>query len=57
MKPLRNEDTNKLLYVLCSRAKKNIYLFSERGRTTKKGHPLTATDELSQCCFVYDVYS
>lgn len=54
MKPFRNEDTNRLLYVVCSRAKKNIYLFSERGRTTKKGYPLTATNELSQCCFVYD---
>lgn len=54
MKPFRNEDTKKLLYVLCSRAKKNIYLFSESGRITKKGYSLTATDELSQCCFEYD---
>lgn len=54
MKPLRIEDTNKLLYVLCSRAKKNIYLFSEMGRYTNKGWELTATNELSECCFEYD---
>lgn len=54
MKPLRSEDTNKLLYVLCSRAKKNIYLFSETGRLTQRGYELTATDELSKYCFDYD---
>lgn len=42
----RQIEANKLLYVLCSRAKKNIYLFSETGRTTKKGVKLTPTDEL-----------
>jgi superfamily I DNA/RNA helicase len=54
MKPFRSEDTNKLLYVLCSRAKKNIFLFSETGRETKRGYALTATDELSKYCFDYD---
>lgn len=54
MKPLREEDTNKLLYVLCSRAKKNLYLFSEKGRTTGNGNPYSPTDELAQCCFDYD---
>jgi len=46
-KPLRKTETLKLLYVLCSRAKQNLYLFSETGRTTRKGSPYTPTDELS----------
>ena len=37
----------KLLYVLCSRAKKNLYLFSEYGRTTKNGLEYSSTSELS----------
>lgn len=43
----RQNETCKLLYVLCSRAKKNLYLFSETGRTTNKGLKYTPTDELS----------
>ena len=50
----RTNDTNKLLYVLCSRAKKNLYLFSERGRKTNRGYPLTPTDELKAVDFEYD---
>jgi len=46
-KPLRKTETLKLLYVLCSRAKKNLYLFSETGRETNKGTDYTPTDELS----------
>ena len=46
LKPRRLIDTKKLLYVLCSRAKKNIYLFSEQGRKTKKDDVYTPTDEL-----------
>lgn len=46
-KPLRKTETLKLLYVLCSRAKQNIYLFSETGRKTKSGSEYTPTDELS----------
>lgn len=42
----RTSETQKLLYVVCSRAKKNLYLFSEQGRVTKKGNPLSSTDEL-----------
>ncbi len=30
-------ESNKLLYVLCSRAKKNLYLFAETGRRTARG--------------------
>lgn len=47
LKPYRTFETKKLLYVLTSRAKINLYLFSEKGRTTQKGYPLTPTDELS----------
>jgi superfamily I DNA/RNA helicase len=54
LKSLRHEETNKMLYVLCSRAKENLYLFSETGRTTQKGYPLSCTDELSNCIFKYD---
>lgn len=39
-----HEEANKLLYVLCSRAKKNIFLFSETGRC----HSKTPTTELMQ---------
>ena len=39
-----HEEANKLLYVLCSRAKKNIFLFSETGRR----HSKTPTTELMQ---------
>ena len=40
-------ETKTLLYVLCSRAKKNIYLFSENGYRTRSGKPYTPTNELS----------
>lgn len=43
----RKNETYKLLYVLCSRAKKNLYLFSESGRTTRNDSQYTPTDELS----------
>lgn len=46
-KHLRKTETSKLLYVLCSRAKQNLYLFSETGRKTNKGSEYTPTDELS----------
>lgn len=46
-KPLRKTETMKLLYVLCSRAKYNIYLFSETGHKTQKGYEYTPTDELA----------
>jgi hypothetical protein len=50
----REAETKKLLYVVCSRAKKNLYLFSEQGRTTRKGYSLTATDELMAVSYNYD---
>lgn len=45
-----HEEANKLLYVLCSRAKKNLYLFSETGRSPSK----TPTTELLQAHCDYD---
>jgi superfamily I DNA/RNA helicase len=47
MKPKRLNETQKLLYVLCSRAKRSIYLFSERGYKTQSGNEYTPTDELT----------
>lgn len=57
-KPLdyRKDETKKLLYVVCSRAKKNLYLFSEQGHTTKRGAPLTPTDEIAFYKYEYDLY-
>jgi len=46
LKPIRFNETQKLLYVLCSRAKKNIYLFSERGHKTKSDNNYSPTNEL-----------
>lgn len=43
-------ETFKLLYVICSRAKQNLYLISEQGRTTQKGKSLTPTEELVAVC-------
>ena len=55
-KQYREDETKKLLYVVCSRAKKNLYLFSEQGRTTKKGKPLTSTDEMVAIEFEFDEF-
>lgn len=50
----REAETKKLLYVVCSRAKKNLYLFSEQGRTTQRGAPLLSTDEILALDYKYD---
>ena len=42
----RKKAAFKLLYVLGSRAKENLYLISETGRTTKQGVPYDPTDEV-----------
>ena len=41
------EDSNKLLFVLCSRAKEKLYLFAETGRINNKGTPYEINRELS----------
>lgn len=50
----REDETKKLLYVVCSRAKKKLYLFSEQGRITKKGDVLTPTNEIKDAVCYYD---
>ena len=42
------------MYVICSRAKTNLHLISERGRTTRKGQELEITPELESKIFTYD---
>ncbi|MDR3625698.1 MAG: ATP-dependent helicase [Ignavibacteriaceae bacterium] len=56
--PNRNEidpfrAAHNLLYVICSRAKKNLYLISERGRTIR-GNPGLTTELLEQLDYEYD---
>lgn len=48
------EASKKLMYVICSRAKTNLHLISETGRTTKKGDALVMTPELASKTFEYD---
>jgi DNA helicase-2/ATP-dependent DNA helicase PcrA len=50
----RQNDTYRLLYVLLSRAKKNIYLISETGRHTKSGGQYSPTDELQKIKAYFD---
>ena len=53
-KSTRIRETKKMLYVLTSRAKENIYLFSETGRKTKNGKDYIPTDELRNLMYSYD---
>jgi superfamily I DNA/RNA helicase len=46
--------SKKLMYVICSRAKTNLHLISETGRTTRRGDALTMTPELESKIFKYD---
>lgn len=54
LKLVKHEETMKMLYVLCSRAKENLFLISERGRKTKRDSSYKTTEELACCCFDYD---
>jgi DNA helicase-2/ATP-dependent DNA helicase PcrA len=50
------DSANKLLYVICSRAKKNLHLISERGRLKNFGNPrpeYTPTTQLLLHSFIY----
>lgn len=53
-KPLKDSNTNHLLYVLCSRARKNLYLFSEKGRCSNKGYEFNCNYILNSYKFDYD---
>jgi len=46
--------SRKLLYVICSRAKKHLHLISEQGRTTQRGRPYSITGHLQNCNYSYD---
>jgi superfamily I DNA/RNA helicase len=50
----QNDAANKLLYVICSRAKRQLYLISETGRTTTGGNPYNPTLQLRQLEYAYD---
>lgn len=49
-----SDASKKLMYVICSRAKTNLHLISERGRTTRQGDKLITTPELTTKVFNYD---
>jgi len=51
----QNAAAHKLLYVICSRARKNLHLISERGRPRGRGQDYGPTDILVGCTFSYDV--
>ena len=46
---------NKMLYVICSRAKKNLHLISEAGRMNYRRDPYYPTDVLLACTHAYDL--
>lgn len=48
------QSAKKLLYVVASRARKNLYLISERGRVRNFGGEYEATKVLAACKFDYD---
>ncbi|MCX4366203.1 MAG: ATP-dependent helicase [Bacilli bacterium] len=52
--PNCHDEIYKLLYVIGSRAKKNLYLFSEEGHYTGGGNPYEPTKDLVQYHFNYD---
>ena len=45
----------KLLYVICSRPRKNLHLIAETGRNDGRGEPYNTTEVLAGCAFGYDV--
>lgn len=57
MKNDRRSETLHLIYVLCSRAKENLFLFSELGRKTQRDVQLTPTDEMQFDYSQYDMLS
>ncbi|MBU4372086.1 MAG: ATP-dependent helicase [Proteobacteria bacterium] len=49
-----SERESKLLYVICSRAKRRLHLIAERGRTTQRGRPYETAELLKRVRFKYD---
>lgn len=52
--PNGQESAMKMLYVIGSRARKNLHLISERGRKQFSGDEYQPTLKLSECQFLYD---
>ncbi len=52
--PNGRDSAKRLLYVICSRAKKNLHLIAEQGRVNGRGQVYTPTTVLSACRFDYD---
>lgn len=46
--------SKKLLYVICSRAKNNLYLIAERGYLTRNREPYHVNEELNSISYAYD---
>jgi superfamily I DNA/RNA helicase len=53
--PDKADTAKKLLYVIASRARKNLHLISERGRTNARDEEHVATEQLAECVYTYDV--
>jgi DNA helicase-2/ATP-dependent DNA helicase PcrA len=49
-----SERESKLLYVICSRAKRRLHLIAERGRTTQRGNPYETAQLLERSRFECD---
>jgi DNA helicase-2/ATP-dependent DNA helicase PcrA len=52
--PDPDNNAKKLLYVISSRARKNLHLISERGRVDRRDNEYIATKKLAECVFNYD---
>ncbi len=52
--PDGQDSAKRLLYVISSRARKNLHLISERGRLSAKGQEYSTTVRLAECSFLYD---
>lgn len=51
---LSDDEARKMIYVIASRAKKELYLIAEQGRTTQSGSPLRPTNVLQSYSYGYD---
>jgi superfamily I DNA/RNA helicase len=52
--PLATEQESKLLYVICSRAKRKLHLIAETGRLTQKKRPYDTSQLLDGLRCVFD---
>jgi DNA helicase II / ATP-dependent DNA helicase PcrA len=54
LKKEASDRESKLLYVICSRAKRRLHLIAETGRKTQGGKPYETAELLKHICFEYD---